>query len=72
MLALTLIVLLAISLALGRREPRATAIVDLLVASLLFLFRLLPGGAEWYAWAFAGIFLSLSLLLTFGWKEIYT
>lgn len=71
MLVVLLLILLAVSLALGRREPRAAAILDLIVASLLFLFRLVPGGAEWYLWAFAGLFLALSALLLFGWEEIY-
>ena len=71
MLVLMLVALLVVSLLLGRREPRAAAIVDLIVASLLFLFRLVPGGAEWYLWAFSGLFLALAGLLLFGWEEIY-
>ncbi|MFH1278253.1 MAG: hypothetical protein ABIK65_07735 [Candidatus Eisenbacteria bacterium] len=71
MLVLMLIAMLVVTLALGRREPRAAAILDLIVASLLFLFRLVPGGAEWYVWGFSGLFVAISGLLLFAWKEIY-
>jgi hypothetical protein len=56
MLTLVILIMLGISLALSKSQPRTAGVLDLIVASLILLFRVIPGTASTFDWVFMFLF----------------
>jgi hypothetical protein len=68
MFSLLIIGLLVASLILSKFRPKFTAVMDLTVAFLLLLFRVVPGTAGLFGWTFMIVFFLNSAVFFFTGK----
>jgi len=69
MITLAIIVLLVVSVALSKSNPRAAGTLDLLVGCLLLFFRVIPGTAGVFDWIFMFLFFVGGTALFFSRRE---